>query len=414
MVPLMLGVLVVIPTPKEELHVVCVHEPRLRVNGQWVDVRVQVGVNRPGKDVTLFLSAYNPCTWEVIPGPRTTVKKVILGGYHKQQVFDAPKGAEIVEAYHEARDKRPNKDYVSAYYNIDADGFRPSAQAIRKFTGMEIVSFQGSYNYDLKKPIFVDKLQNDERLRSDYPRLTPVAELRDFNFVGTRLLLEGRGRTTALFGEFNSNGPEKKSLKALPKDILQVAYDPGAKQFYGITGHDLRRVDLAKGTSTRIEIPEKIKPNWLRCLTYDSKLERVIVSGRNALYEYVTKGDGTWTVLVPNNRGSFAGIAWQASTNTLYAIGHERVGDGYSQAMLYELNVGGAVVARTALAHPMFPGVITTRGFDRAELIDLGGDLAALVYRENWDPDSGKSGKPESFLYLIDPKTGKTKLAWKE
>jgi hypothetical protein len=44
-------------SPKAELHVVCVHEPRLDANGVRVQQTVAVVVNRPGKDVTLVLSA---------------------------------------------------------------------------------------------------------------------------------------------------------------------------------------------------------------------------------------------------------------------------------------------------------------------------------------------------------------------
>ena len=120
----------VLPIPGDELHVVCVHEPRVQKNGQRLDVKVQVVVNRPGKDITLFLSAYNPATWEVVVGPRTNVKKVILGGYHHQAAV-VPKGAEVVEMYYEARQRRPNRDYVSAHYNIDSGRFRPTAPAAR-------------------------------------------------------------------------------------------------------------------------------------------------------------------------------------------------------------------------------------------------------------------------------------------
>lgn len=398
-----------IPCPAPELHVVCVHEPRVKVNGMRIDVKVQVVVSRPRKDVTLVLSAYNPCTWDLIVAPNTNLKKVILAGYHKQAA-EVPKGVEVVELFYESKRRPENAPYLYAYYDLDSDRLRPSVQQIHRFTGLEILSYQGSYNYDATAPIVVDRVRHDDRLDSGFPRLTPAGQLPKLSFQATRLM-PGDFRD-GLLGTFTNAGPEKKTLKALPDKILQVAYDPGAKVYYGITGHELHTVE-PEGLSNKIEPPAGIKPNWLRCLTYDSKLQRVIVSGRNSMYEYAPKA-GKWTVLIPNNKGSFAGLAWQANTNTLYAIGDERGGDERSLPYLYELNVGGAVVERTPLTGPVFPGLISIRGLDRAELIDLGGDLAALIYRENRDSDSERPGKPETFLYVIDPKTGKTKLAWKE
>ena len=48
-----------------------------------------------------------------------------------------------------------------------------------------------------------------------------------------------------------------------------------------------------------------------------------------------------------------------------------------------------------------------------AQLIDLGTELALLVQNEYGDGNS-RIAKCEAFLYVIDPKTGKVKLAWKE
>jgi hypothetical protein len=364
--------------------------------------------------VTVVLSAYNPSTWQVLVAPGTNLKKVILAGYHTQSV-EVPKGVEVVHAFHEGAEHRGQNRSLYLYYNIESTRFRSSAQAVRKFTGMELSSFQGTYNYDATKPIHVNVVQNDERLRSDYPRLTPTDQVPALKFNATRLLGGEFGFSSALYGEFTKTGPQKKTLEGLPDKMLQVAYDPAAKQYYGITGHELHAVNMKDGTSLKIEPPAGVDPNWLRALTFDAKRDRVIISGRNSMYEYSTKNGVRWAVLVPNRKGSFAGLAWQASTDTLYAIGDDSFGSEKSQAMLYELNARGAVVDKTPLTGPMFMGVLQLGPSDmRAELIDLGGDLAAIIYREGRDPGTGERGKPETFLYVIDPKTGKTKLAWKE
>ena len=43
-------------------------------------------MDRPGKSVTLFLSAYEPVLWHVRATSNTVIEKVILGGYYQQSV----------------------------------------------------------------------------------------------------------------------------------------------------------------------------------------------------------------------------------------------------------------------------------------------------------------------------------------
>ena len=150
MLALCFSVIAVVPTPNAELHVVGLYESTLRVQGQTFQQKAAVLVNCSGKDVTLVLSAYEPVTWQVVVGKGTNLTKVILAGYHTQAV-EGPKGVEVVEAFYKGREQRANKDYFYPYYNIDSDRFRTSAQATRKFTGMELSS-QGSYNYDGRSP----------------------------------------------------------------------------------------------------------------------------------------------------------------------------------------------------------------------------------------------------------------------
>jgi hypothetical protein len=332
----------------------------------------------------------------VVVAKGSSVKRVILCGYHTQQV-KVPMGIEVVEMFYEGREQRGLKGYLYAYYNTESPRVRPAIQAIHKLTGQEVASYQGASTYDGSRPLFVDTVRNDERLRSDYPRVTPPDQLPALKFSATRLIARDRFSWSALHGEFTATGPQKKTLEGLPDRMLQVAYDPTAKQYYGITGHELHTVNLKDGTSEKIEPPAGVDPNWLRALTFDAKRDRLVISGRKALYEYSTKNK-QWAVLIPNNKGSFAGLAWQTKTDTLYAISEELLGDG--QVYLYELNARGAVVAKTLLQRPMFPGVLSLRsGDNRAELIDLGSDLAALVYRETRDSDTGEGGKPENPSY---------------
>jgi hypothetical protein len=414
------GVLVLLaaglaPAAEKELHVVALYEGHQAVRDRTRPGTAAVTVDRPGKDVVLVVQAYDPVTWEVRATPKTTLTKVLALGYYRQTVV-AANGVVIEELTYYGKQAGVSTTYVYGHYDIEGVRFRPFIRKLFDQTGLEVTSFQGAYQFDPKMPFVVDAVQKDERLRSDFPKLTPAAQLPKIKFDATRLFDTGRGMTAAAFGEFTQAGPNNDALTVLPKGMLQVAYDPGAKRYYGITGHELHSVDVKGGTSQQIDSTLAKKPNWLRALTYDTKRERVIISGRNAMYEYVTKGNGNWSVLVDGRKGSFNAIAWQKSTDTLFALGNEGTPSDKQTPTLYELTVAGAVAKKTALGFPTFPGVLGgDHGLQgRAELIDLGADLAVVIHNDNRDTEIGERGKPEAFLYVIDPKTGKVKLAWKE
>src|SRR5262245_43143339 len=67
-----------------ELQVGGLYEGVERTGNEIHGGRAVVTVNRPGKRVTLVLSAYNSVTWEIKTDGKTAIEKVFLGGYHRQ------------------------------------------------------------------------------------------------------------------------------------------------------------------------------------------------------------------------------------------------------------------------------------------------------------------------------------------
>ncbi len=59
--------------------------------------RVQVRVERKSAPLVLFLSAYEPTTWELDLREGVQIAAVILSGYHDQRVTGVPAGATILE-----------------------------------------------------------------------------------------------------------------------------------------------------------------------------------------------------------------------------------------------------------------------------------------------------------------------------
>jgi hypothetical protein len=400
------------PAANSELHVVCAHEGYTKTGDMIHGGKAAVKVDRPGKAVTLVVSAYNPVTWDVTVTPGTTLKKVIVAGYHRQAVGGQLNGVEVVEAF---REKREGKPSLYAYYNIDSARLRPSIQAIHKLTGMEVRSYQGVYSAKADTPQVVDAVMKDDRLSSDYPKVTPAADLPKFKVQAVRLIPD-RYDLLASFGEFGATGPDAESLKPLPAGIRQVVYDPAGKKYYGVTVHDVNEIDLTKGKAIKLDEGLDVpKIQSVRALAFDTKRGRLFaIAAHRNLYEY-TPATGAWRVVVELPRGVEVGaLVHYAKEDALYGLGVSMGGEEErSKPTLFRLNAQGAVTDKIALGEPMFPGLVGHPWISsHLQLIDSEDRLVAVVTRTGRFSEEG--GEPESFVYLIDPKTEKVQLAWKK
>lgn len=395
-----------------ELHAVGLYEGFDAPRDRSKPGTAKIEVDRPNKEVVLVLTAYDPIEWTVTATPKTKLTKVILGGCHRQHA-KVPRGVDV-EDYSREDVKQRNSPLVLPYVReLDDVRFRPFVRELFAQTKLSLASFTGEYRP--KDTITVNAIQIDDRLSADFPQLSPKAQIPKFAFESTRFVPnEKLPFDRALFGEFTEAGVSKAAMPALPNRVAQTVYDAGAKVRYGIDSHDLFEVNVEKGTADKIK-PVGVKPNWLTALTFDAKRERVLIAGRNEFYEYVPK-TGAWAVLQKRPGEHFAALAWCKATDTLYAVRGERErGSSETKPYLVELGADGAVVKSTLLGPLVFPGLLhhTNRLDGRAQLVDLGKQLALLVHTNERD-GNGKSLKPETFLYVIDPANGGAKLAWKE
>lgn len=398
--------------PAPEVHVVALHEGNTKTGGMIHGGKAAVRVDRPGKTVTLVLSAYDPVTWEVTVAEKTKLDRVVLCGYHRQAVTGVPAGVEVVEAFHEGRD---GKEYFYFPYKMDSARLRPSVLALNTITGREITSFQGTYRFDPQNPFVVDAVQNDPRLDSRYPRVTLADEVPEVRFKAVRAVANGRGDAACGYGEFTRFGPDKDSLVPLPGRIVHLAHDPAGKKYYGLTDHEFHEVDLEKRTSKKLDPGPDVPPlSWPCGIAFDTKRERVVVAtfgGKGYLYEYTPK-TGAWAVVADLNTIDLAGLCYHPADDSLYGLTEKR-GDHGGTPVLYQFNAKGAVTKTVELGPLMFPGLIGRGPTGCHVQVVSAGDYLAVVVVGPLRPGEDRA-KPESFLFLVDPKTGKVKLAWKE
>jgi len=127
-----------------ELHVVGVYEGHEVQGPHGVEPRsaVAVHVARPGRDVILALSAYDPVDWTITVEAGTRLQKVILSGYHAQRAT-TPTGVPLdIYGYDDHRQLVPEGGYGYEWPSFQAEAVVQAAQSV---AGVPLTSFRGCY-----------------------------------------------------------------------------------------------------------------------------------------------------------------------------------------------------------------------------------------------------------------------------
>jgi hypothetical protein len=391
---------------ERELHVVGFYEGFTKSGGKIHGGKALISVKRPGKRVTLVLTAYDSVTWDVSAEPDTVLEKVILCGYHRQAVKGLPKEVEVTEAFRE--DGKGVVSLAFYVYRLDSPQFRMLTEALRQNTGLNISSFHGAYRAEPGAPVIVDRVQNDPRLSADWPTPTPAADLPKLNFKAVHLTPGlHRHETQLAYGDFTLHGPKIESLKPAPKGVSRLTFDPVEKKFYGIAGSGIAEVDLEKKSVRKIEESLDVpRISWPTDVTFDPKRKRLILLTRGILYAH-EPATGNWSALADGL--SAAAITYSAKDDALYAIRAEREG----VPSLLSLNAEGAVVNATPLSGPIVPGLLPDGpGVSHAQLVAVEGQIV-LMASTSGRRDSGEETPRRAYIYIIDPESGKATLTWK-
>ncbi len=391
-------------TGGRELHTVGIYEGFTKTNGKIHGGKARVTVNRPGKLVTLVLVSNDPVTWQLTVGKDTRLEKVILGGNDFAAATGMAANVQIVKAY------RGSARPVLAFsgYDRNSPSFHRLIEAIDAMTGQKIASFSGRYRAATDQPFIVDSVQRDERLSPDYPRPAPAATLPKLSFSANQYVSGRRPfDESRSFGEFTLGGPRPDTFKPLPPRVDRIIYDPIRKKHYGISDHGIVLIDMEKRTVNKIKLSLEVpKMNWPADITFDTKRNRILVSTstNGYLFAYYPE-QHKWAVLRDNLDSPV--LTYHAKDDSLYSI----AGNGSGE--LRRLNQNGAVVKTMKLDGPFLPGLFNLGpGVTGAQMVSVDDKLVLLLSPLGRSPGESAICK-WSYIYLVDPKTGKAQLTWK-
>lgn len=280
---------------------------------------------------------------------------------------------------------------------------------------MELSSFQGSYRGSPDKPFVVDRIQDAPMLSSDYPQPTPLSELPKLNFKALHFT-HGRypHQVQTAYGDFTLGGPKPDTLQPVPNRITQLAFDPVGQKCYGLSAHDIFEVSVDENKATEMDLGLDVpRLSWPCGIAFDTKRDRLLVAslaGEGYLYVYQPTS-GKWKVLSSLHNLDLAALEYSRSEDALFGIAQPH-GEA-AKPVLYQFNAKGAIVKKTELSAPMLPGSLG-RGpvGSPVQIVAVEKYLVMIASPSRLSPS--RHTQPEGRMYLIDPKTGKVWMTWKE
>lgn len=127
---------------------------------------ITVKVGRTEKPAVVVLTCYNTVRWRIEAEPDAKIERIIVGGYHVQDVVGFQGRIDYYVA--DMPNLRPAAEPRSFHgYPQDESQYATVKGAVKKILGRELDSVQGRYEVDQQEPIVIGKLkaQADQPLR---------------------------------------------------------------------------------------------------------------------------------------------------------------------------------------------------------------------------------------------------------
>lgn len=395
----------------------------------------------------LVLCAYEPVRWDLKVAAGVKLQRVLLGGYHDQQLPDAPAGVPVDRyVYDDHLPPGPDRpvQYFYAFRQEPGDrDYGRTADAVRTLTGRPVATFQGAASYG-GRPVVVGRQSADWVAQQLLPDVRPVYEAvaereraaarRRFAAVRFRAVWEtpaGPFDRFAMAAEFSPFGPLKPTRVPLPSRTFAAAADPTTGDVYvlgepGPGGNGgLGRVDGA--TERLVAIPAAaggpirlpVGPQWSSGLALDTCRGRLVLpgmaQGQLVAYTLATK---TWAVLAAHPNTEFAAICYAPDQDCFYAVAGTWPIQQRGVGVVRIDAATGALLTPTAITTvPAWAGRFAGgMGRGPIQLASAGGLLADVVpppdvahARAAAAANAGGTTVPAGpTCHLLDPATGKT------
>jgi len=392
-----------------ELHVISI-ERGFKITGDKSNRdRASLTVDRPGKKVILFLSAYYPVNWQIKVTEGTEISEIIFGGNREQNVTGISSNIPLKKADYGAYGSR----YFKAPRSIHANNFPSFVRQLYQNTGLEISSFQTAKLANFDRPFEIDDVEKEGVFSLDYPQIAHPCSLPKITFQG---LYRIDGLTS--FGNYSlDRGPDLNNLVPL-NNIFQITYSPTNNKYYGIeSGRNLVEIDLNTKQTRQIAIPNyNNKRSYLNGITFDTKRNRLLIydrSNRGSLYAY-SLNTRQWNKINLNVNG-FTSIVYHPEDDSIYAVrANSNQNRDRNYLTLYKFNSNGAVIDILNFSDPALIGVPNSYNSYGLQLISSGQDLVMVWGNKRSNSQSYNISAIEPRIYLIDLETRKVKLTWKE
>ncbi|MBX7168130.1 MAG: hypothetical protein K1X74_17475 [Pirellulales bacterium] len=394
-----------------ELHVVGVYEGDTKTGTTIHGGRAAVRVDRPGKRVILYCCAYERVLWNIEATPATTLERVILAGYDQQAAEVKPEEVPVTPAAEAVAGSANTAGERLGYcYAVASDEFRVLAAALPRVTGLPISSFHGGYRADLDKPFVADKVDDDPRLKPEFPVPTMPAGRAGLRFSAVHVVPQGGAPIERHLPpypwlcEFTLAGPDWKKAQRLPDGSEQALLAKDANAVFVLNREGLLKFDLElKHGEPLGKMADTASPRY-HTMWFDPAADQL-----NVLFTQDQLAWGTydgksmkWTQRKLNSVPAFGAAAFDPAAGKLYTIQESLGGEGRLLTFA-ERNAAGAVLSTLPLiqsgdgmGRPDGGGPVERH--DQLVVVEGGvAWIAASLPSALW-PD-----KLESRIYFIEP-----------
>src|SRR5262249_31328521 len=156
-----------------------------------------------------------------------------------------------------------------------------------------------------------------------------------------------------------------------------------------ITDHDVVTIDLPNRTAAKMELGLAVpRLSWACGITFDTKRLRLLVAsfgGGGLLYAYTPK-DGKWSVLTDLKGSGPHALTYHPREDSVFGLRTDYEGDSGGIPVLLRYNDRGALVNRTKLGEPMFPGLISHEPLGAHLQLVAAGDYVVAITTSGMHP----------------------------